>query len=180
MSNKIHLAQKIKALSDNAGTAGEREAALSALERMMKAHGISYEDIEGEDVLKFVYKTPISDPFLQDLICQVCASVIPKRLYGPIMKSAIRYRRLNRLSATGWFLGCECTRGEFIEIIAKYEFYKLDFLRNQKAFFHAYVLKNKLVNPNAKQVRASTPEDLKVLEMMGAIEKKDFHKQIEP
>ena len=107
-TNKIlELAKKINEMAKR-GIDGEKEAAADALIRLMTKHGLSMEDIEGEEQIArgYRYKTELE----KQLIAQVASSV----------KLGARCFTITGRAGTMWV---QATEAEHIEIEFKYEVY---------------------------------------------------------
>jgi len=169
MSKYVELAKKLYELSKK-GQAGESDNAFKKLNTLMKAHGITMEQLEdsGKEINDF--KVPVK---FQWLFIQVASTVGEGMLevYG-----AKTFR--NR-----FFI--ECTYAEKVEIEAKFDFYKKAFESDLKAFRLAFIESNRLFppkksnqEPEDKTERYSKEELAKIAAIASGLNKHDFHKQI--
>jgi len=165
----IELARKINELAKR-GIEGEREAAEIALDRLMRKHGITIEDIEGEEKTRchFAYG---SAPEKQ-LLMQVIASVTK-------IKSYFVPRNGNTKNIV-----MDLTAAENIEIEFKYAIYRRLLKEEYEIFYCAFVQKNKIFHPDAeaKEHVEPTPEqkakNRRILDMAESIKKGNIHKQL--
>jgi hypothetical protein len=136
---------KLLALSDR-GVGGERENAQRFLDRELRRHGLTLEDIATEEKTpqRFSYKTELE----KRLLIQVFASVLDTHepgLYG--------YRGLK---------GCfaDLSAAEFIEVDAAYRIYRKALRDDVKLLWRAFVEKNRIFPRTvAPDVSASEPQE---------------------
>jgi len=173
------LAKKLYELSKR-GIGGEKENAIRMLDKVMKEHGISFEDIESEIKKQrdFRYYSNKEKKFL----VQVISSVIGKRFganHGDLFRGG---KKLYKYTV-------ELTDAQFIEVLEKHRFFWKEFQEAQDLFYSAFIQKQKLYSKPEEKVddeedeKEMTPEEKakmwKMIQMMGGIKKKSITKQIE-
>lgn len=170
--DKLELLQKIKKLAEN-GRAGEKENAQSILNNLMKKYNITDEDLN-EDIIKdFEFK--IHGKIERRLLGQIAFSV-----YGNVndKKGSYCYTYIKNKMLI------KCTDAEFIEIKAKFEFYKAEYKKQLSIFYDAFIQANSIF-PNEKLCKPKdekyflSEEDKKILKMANGIEKSNFRKCLE-
>ncbi len=174
MSKHIELAKKIKALVDQ-GVDGEKISASTLLEKLIQKHNITLEDIEGEYVMDYFFNFPKSDHTLWYQIVK-CVNFNIK-CYGEFPAKVMKSHSLkgNHMIT--------CTPSEYIEIEAKFNFYKKLYESEAKIFFDAFLKANNLLItiPNRPD-REMTKEDYELWkrthEMAQKIKVGEFNKQI--
>lgn len=139
--NYEDLAKKLKALADR-GHGGEKTAAAYQLQKLMKKHCISLEEIESESVSdhRFEFKVETKEIFVQ-----VAAMVIGKDVKLYIVERGNRKVK-NKLYVS-------CTQAQALEIESNYHFYHNDYLKQRKIFTSAYIQKNHLLPPDGGVLR---------------------------
>ncbi len=165
--NKIlDLAKKLKALADQ-GVDGEKENAAAMLQRLMEKHGITLESISDEVKRKRYFDIKTTQ---QKFFQQVASSVIGggfSYFVSPTSKRRI---------------GIELTDAQYIEIDAKFEFYIKAYEKDLDIFYRAFIHRNRLTaKPTENDTRPGhkmSEDDLKVLEMMRAMNKHEFQKRL--
>lgn len=166
----ITLAKKLKALSER-GIGGEKDNAQFQLEKLMKLHNISINDIEDE---KFVSKLYRVGKF-KNLFVQVAFSVGSDITIYEVRDSKIE-------------LIVDSTAEQAIEIQAKFDFflfaYKAEQKKQEQMLFEAFVQKNRLFkNEASAEEKDLTPEEfehiLKVLKLADELEETPYFKQLQ-
>jgi hypothetical protein len=124
----VDLARKLKALAER-GVGGEKENAAQKLKRLLAKHGISIEEIESAERSEelFKYKNGQQQILLQ---CIRMVMGMETKIYS--------VRRLRNAVIV------ECTKAEFLEIKATFEFYSKAYERDLKLFLRAFIQKNRL------------------------------------
>lgn len=145
MSKHIELAKKLKALADR-GIGGEKQNAETMLNQLMKKHNITIEEIEGEKIEMHFFKIDSKHHSLWFQIVKRTNDTI--RCYGEFPKSKIKQFNL------GGNYAIDSTTSEYIEIEAKYDFYRRLYESELDIFFSAFLDANDLLCDNK-------PEDLK-------------------
>lgn len=143
MSKHIELAKKLKALADR-GIDGEKQTAEKMLNALLKKHKISIEEIEGEKLQKYYFKLEaIEHDLWHQIIKNVNYSI---KCYGEFPKKLIK-----ELELGGNYM-IECTAANYIEVEAKYSFYKSLYNDELDIFYYAFLRANDLLvdNPNKK------------------------------
>lgn len=162
----LELARKIKKLCDS-GEGGESANAIEMLNKLMKEHGITLDEMEGEakDYHWFKY-----DKETSALLRQVVASVVGGgNLYG---NKALKNH-----------FGCECTASDALLIEAKFAFYSAKYKKELDIFYKAFVAANDIYPDGpGKNVDDLSPEEreeaMKVLRLSKSMDKHHFLKQI--
>lgn len=151
MEKYIELAKKLFALADK-GMGGEKINAQSMLEKIMKKHGLSIEDIEGEKQTEYFFKD-----IDQRLWHQIVGRVNPEiHCYGKIPAKDVKRVGL----AGNYFI--RCTAHEYVQIEGMYAIYKRLYDEELNIFYHAFCTANDLL------VRPKTPiglDDLNAQEL---------------
>ncbi|MBK7362717.1 MAG: hypothetical protein IPJ01_10515 [Micavibrio sp.] len=175
MSKNIDLAKKLKALADR-GVDGEKTNAEAMLNSLMKKHNITIEEIEGEELLDFFFKIEKIDyKFLNQIIKHVNHTI---KCYGEFPKDVIKKHNLR-----GNYM-INCTSSEYIEIEAKYSFYKKLYEEEVDVFYTAFLTANSLlIDIPDREDKEMTLEDYenwkRVNEMSKKIKVGQFNKQLE-
>lgn len=168
--DKLELIKKIQALALN-GVGGEALNAQKKLESLMKKYNISKEELNEEVVNEFEIKT--KNAFEQDLLNQICFSV-----YGNIDNS----KGLYYYTTSKKIMLVKCTKAEFLEIEAKFDFYKKEYKKQLRLFYKAFIQSNHLFPPTELCKKAEktslTDEDLKVLNLAKGIEEAEYLKRL--
>lgn len=169
MDKVKELALKLKALADR-GEGGEKQNAETMLADLLKKHGISIEELDGEEKSEEIIKI---NPFLTQFSIQIICSIVGDvPLYKVANKSGKYYN--NKLSV-------DCTKRELIEIISSLDFYTKAYKRELKFFEIAFLAKNGIRIKNYKDSNNYQPSEAdkaKVLSMLNGIDKHHFYKQI--
>lgn len=167
--DKLELIKKIKALAEQ-GTGGEKFNAQQKLEELMKKYDISNDDL-AVDILKdfnFNVKREIDKKLLSQILYSVCGDIDERKgVYHCGKKFFIR-----------------CTDAEFLEIDAKFDFYKKEYEKQAKLFYRAFIQANSIFPPKGliredHDFGGWTSEDYKVSVMALGIDKSNFYKRIE-
>lgn len=172
--NAEELIAKVKALAEE-GVAGEKENAKVLLEKLCRKHNIKLSEIDDSSILKF--DVNFGSKYEKRLLNQVFYSVV-----GDIDENKGFYTYIHRHRK-----GClECTKAEFIEIQAKFNFYKYHLEKDMKLFYDAFVQRNNIYPPDEKcKPREEkthfflTDDELKILSMCKGLEKHNYNLQIE-
>lgn len=176
MSKHIDLARKLKALADK-GVGGEKVTAEAMLNALLKKHKITIEEIEGEK-LEDHYFTLTKEEFRlwYQIVKQVRYAL---KVYGEFPKKFIRQYSLDG----NWMITCSAS--EFIEIEAKYSFYKRLFEQELDVFYSAFIKANDLLvdNPNKTADKEMSMEDYlewkRIDDMSKKIKSESFRKQLQ-
>lgn len=170
----INLARKLKALADR-GVGGEKETAYHMLTRLMKQHGITFDDIDGIERVQHEF-------FVNDnqykFFRQVVASVIGAPFSVFHLKGDRRKRKPRFI---------DCTNAEAVEIQAKFDFFWRAYQEEENIFYRAFVQKNHLYTKPDNSDQESEAEELsdeervklwKISQMMTGMDHHHFAKQI--
>lgn len=173
---------KIRALAEK-GYQGERGAAETLLNSLMKKHGITLDELGSEPA---EYRSAFSGEGEYDfrLLCQIAKKLYPEIRIADLRKTPVKHRRMwyeAGLGPKNANVAFYSTKSEFLEIMSVFELYKRDFKEHLETFYYAYLDKNDLLLPSTGE--KSSPEDvervLAALKMEAGIEKKNIYKQIE-
>lgn len=173
MDNKLELIQKIKALAEK-GSGGEKINAQKMLAQLMKKYNISETELSDEVLKEFDIQT--YNKWEQRLLYQVAYSV-----YGNIDNSKVILKYTHH---KGKFC-IRCTSSEFLEIEAKFNFYRYHFKKQQEIFYDAFLCVNDIYPPESLvdrekfEHRDLTDDDLAALRMARGIDKSEYRQQIE-
>jgi hypothetical protein len=161
----IILARKLKTLWDR-GDPGERENAAAKLSALLIRHGLMIEDIEEERILQRTFTVSQKD---EDIFIIVCGNTIgierTMHIKGDPNQPGIWYLDLNN--------------SDFIEIEAKFDFFKRAWMEEYYIFMNAFVGRQGLFALDAK-ASGKEPEEKDYLAAMLAQQMKRhvFHKQL--
>ena len=128
MSKYLDLAKKIKALADR-GIGGEKVNAQLLLDKIMKEHNITIEQLEGVVIGNYYIKVKVED---RQLFSQIVATILGSE--SGVWQT--RYKPKYRMVKT--------TSYNAIQINAKFKFYLLAFNNELKAFKSAFIMANNL------------------------------------
>lgn len=155
MNEREKLIEKIKHVQELAerGVDGERESAAAMLEKLMKKHGITEQEISQEyrEIVWFGYKTPVEERLLAQVIYKVTGK-IPSGCMGA--KSRRKHKKL----------GISCNPLERLEIEFLYAFYKPALEEELKRFLTAFMHLNELF-PEDESPQAPTPRTMSKAEL---------------
>ena len=147
MSKCIDLAKKLKALA-NRGIDGEKINAETMLNALMKKHGITIEEIEGEKIEDYYFQVKKEDIRLwHQIIAKVDDSISS---YGEFPKNVIK-----EFSLKGNHM-LKCTTSQYVEIEAKLSFYKKLYEEELEIFFIAFLSANDLLVKESDPKKAYT------------------------
>ena len=166
------LLQKIKQLAER-GVGGEKENAEKMLKQLMKKYNISESELNSETIEMF--ETNVKDIFESKLLTQIHYSVC-----GNINEDKfVSYLPKNKKHAYIF-----CTKAEFIEIEAKFKFYKEIWKKQLNTFFSAFINTERIFPPKELMKITKdnnhelTKEDMEILKMSANLDKHNFYKQI--
>lgn len=150
----IILAKKLQALV-NGGVGGEAENAQRFLDKLMTEHNISMSDLDDEVINSYDIFYDIRIPYIDKLITQVAYSVL-----GNINpnKGVYTYRFFNNGRARWHKLSVKCTANEYVEILAKYEFYTYHYKNELENFYQAFIIANNIYSPESLRVKDDDTE----------------------
>lgn len=182
MDNKekiIELARKIKELSDK-GQDGEKQSAEYHLQKLLKKHGLTLQDIilPERTTFDFSLGADIPTKFVMQVLASCCGSSKEYgwNLYGFKSKSSKnKSYKIENIEPTLYF-----------EFLFKVDFYWKDYQIQSEIFYSAYIQKNALytkdTTTSAKEINEMSIEDkeklLKTLTMMENIDRVSFRKAL--
>ena len=165
----LKLARKLNTLAER-GLGGEKENAQRQLERIMKQYGLSYDDINGTEIISQVFKVGNYRKLFIQVVVSISSDI---KIFG--------------YKGTKAKMILDCTAEQMIEVHSKFEFYKKAYQREFKnyenTFFSAFVQKNKLYSNEEPEEKKLTPEELKrlikVFSLAEELEENNYYKQLE-
>ena len=170
--DRLELLKKIQALAKN-GVGGEKFNAQQKLSELMEKYHIRDEDLETEVIKSFDFR--VGNKMEKELLGQIAYSV-----YGDKNEKKGYYSYIHIKNK----MCVECTDAEFLEIEAKFSFYKHELKKQIDRFYQAFIQANEIF-PNPELCKSKeekfflSEEDMKILRMAKGIEKSEFLKQIE-
>ena len=147
MSSKnkgLNLARKLKVMAER-GEQGEAQNAAAKLEQLMARYSLTMADIEGEELKDRVFVLPKEVDI--DFVSQVASSVFGRNysIYGYKYAPQRGYRKYQ----------IEAVRSaDFVEFVAKVEYYWADLQAQLSIFRSAYVQKNHLYRKETEEEEA--------------------------
>ncbi len=168
MSKYLELAKKLKALAER-GIGGEKTNAERMLKDLMRKHGFTIEDIEGEEI-DFHELKGVS-PEKRKMFYQVGYHVCGQKFKSMDVR---RHRKT---------LFIKCTKAQAIEIEAKLNFFFKLYTEEMEVFYHAFIQRNNIFSEDSKSDRPKTDEEKefarRVVEMSGSIKKGNYSKLLQ-
>jgi hypothetical protein len=155
-STPLELAKKLKALADRGATDAERENASEHLERLMKKHKISIDEVDS-DVLK---------------LRQFRVKPEQIKIWKQVVSNVVGRGQKVQYNATENIMAIELTNSDCIEIDAKYTFHWHKLIEEQEIFYQAYIQKNELWVKGSELMPPPmnlSEEEMKKLEQMRKI-----------
>lgn len=176
MSKHLELAKKLKALSEK-GFGGEKVTAEKMLNNLLKKHNLTFDEIEENDKKDFFFKiiNKLEFKILYQIVKQVNYYI---DCYGEIPKSKITKYKLK-----GNYL-ITCTVSEYLEIEAKFLFFKDLYNKELILFTRAFIHANDLGVDDPKgdiekpQKEENFEESLRIYGLASNIKKGEFYKQL--
>jgi len=154
------LLLKLKALSEQ-GNGGEKENATDMLNKALKKHGITLEDLEKEEKEGRTFK--IKDRGDSSIILAQCIwDVVPNAEIKQNTKKLEIY--------------CYLNASDFVEVSEKYKHYYNIWLKEKKEFLTAYILRNKigLGAESSSESKLTEEEQLSIVKKMSSIDDNKF------
>lgn len=175
MNKHLELARKLKALADR-GIGGEKQNTESILNALLRKHGITIEEIEEEKLERYYFRLKEDEHSLwHQIIKHVNYSI---KCYGEFPQKMIKQFEL------GGNYMIECTAANYVEIEAKYSFYKRLYNEELEVFYSAFLKANNLLvdNPNKNDNSDISMEDYeqwkRIIDMADKIRVGQFRKQL--
>jgi hypothetical protein len=167
---------KVKALVDKGATEGERAAARTLLNTLLKKYGIKESELEAETLQTRWFEA--RGEWEKRLLVAVCWG-----LFKEEFKGRSTYDRVN--PETGRIrrnmVGIEMTNAEYIDVAAAFEFYTALYERELTVFQNAFINKHKLflaVN-YVSEGDAGYESALAVKKMAAGLSGETYRKQLE-
>jgi hypothetical protein len=153
------LLLKLKALSEQ-GNGGEKENATDMLNKVLKKHGLTLEDLEKEE--KDIRTFKIKDRGDSSIILAQCIwDVLPNAEIKQNTKKLEIY--------------CYLNTSDFVEVSEKYKHYYNIWLKEKKEFLTAYILRNKIgLSESSGESNLSEEEQLSIVNKMASIKDNKF------
>lgn len=153
------LLLKLKALSEQ-GKGGEKENATEMLNKALKKHGLTLEDLEKEEKQGRTFKIKDrgdSSVILAQCIWDVCPNAEIKQ------------------STKKLEIYCYLSASDYIEVSEKYKHYYNIWLKEKKEFLTAYILRNKIgLSESSGESSLSQEEQISIVKKMGSIQYNKF------
>jgi hypothetical protein len=168
-NKKYELLRKIKALSVF-GVDGEKENAEKMLNKFMRKHGISAEDIEGEKWEEFKFKIP-KEKILIKLHWQIVHFVLSQH---------IQFKEFTYINVRSYMVS-NLPVNLGIELSMKLDFYIKAFSLDLDSFYLAFLYKNHLLlqgSDEAEHNQEVINKHKKAALMSQYLDTHNFHKQI--
>lgn len=185
------IAQKLLALAKQ-GVNGEAANAEDLLNKYLKKHGLTLEDIDSEQVKEYYIDLGRDDEkskFFSQVVSSVGGDEIPifiltnngkkwlnaTRFDSPIIRQKVRLTSIVK--------EYHCTEAERAEILSSFYFYWDEYQRHKNLFYRAFIQKQRLFS-NASRSKPSakedlTEEDLEMLKIAEGIERKTKQLRLE-
>ena len=138
MKKELKRLKKIYALALD-GVGGEKETAQLLLEKLMKKHGITLEEIKGLE--KYTTSKNVKNGYRVNLYCQVCSYI----LSSESLDTLEMWKNRSTTKIVGLM-----TVEEKIDVLESYEFHVKLFEEERKRLLHAFIYKHNLYNQNPK------------------------------
>jgi hypothetical protein len=173
MSNdKLALAKKLRELALH-GSDGEREAAQATLDKILKKYDLSLNDIDDEQQMEYRFKYHGEEE--RRLLRQISNKVFNEKGHVQSLYYSSSGRKCSNTVAI------TCTKAQYIEIEALFDFYKRLYEKEKELFFIVFVHKHKLfddkVDDNDSDI--SDEDILRMRFMMAGLSDNKPHKQLE-
>lgn len=168
MNKYIELARKLRELWLR-GEENERQNAEQKLKALLEKHGMTLEDIEGDAVEMRAFQVTPKDI---DIFTIMVANVL-----GSEWCDKICTKNGDPLEGV-WYLPLNSS--DYIELEAKYEFFKAAFYKEYTIMLKAFVYKQDIYAKDAEEAepRLPTEEDIMVTLAARAMMKQHFRKQL--
>lgn len=154
-SEKIkELLLKLKSLSEQ-GIGGEKDNAIDMLEKALKKHGLTLEDLEKEEKEMRTFKIKDKSDSLNILV-QCIYDVCPNSKISEAVSSLKIF--------------CELNASEYIEVIEKYNHYYNYWLKEKSQLFVAFLVKNRLGTDRKSSVEIDEEERKSIIKKMEVME----------
>lgn len=169
MDKYLELAKKLNELAKR-GVGGESENAKRFLDKLLKKHGISPEQIEGDKIEREYFK--LNKKTDERLMAQIFSNIL-----GDAYNSYYQSKQKKTI------VSVDCTKAQQIEIQAKYDFYSKLYEQEVEIFYSAFIQRNELwstkTQKSERKLSAKELEEQKrILDMMRGIKKDSPLKQL--
>ena len=167
--------KKLQVLANNTNFEHEKASALKKLNELMKKHGITEADLYDEAVsmYQFKFKGKVEKTLLYQIFWKV--------LNIQEIQTYFIERQGRKISN---MIGLDCTERQKLEIDFLFDFYKKLYLKEEKAFINAFILKHKLYgmspenDKNDKCKELSKDEVLQIQQLMKGMKTDSPRKRI--
>lgn len=159
-SNKIkEILLKFKALSEK-GDGGEKTTATEMLNKALKKHGLTLEDLEKEEREPRVFKIKNREDSLT-ILFQCIKDVREDSKVDFSTRTLQAY--------------CDLNASDYIEVCEKYKHYYNIWLKEKKQFLTAYILRNEIgLSSKPSEGKIDEEEKMAIIKKMGTIEDNKF------
>lgn len=163
--DKLNMLKKLKELSER-GIGGEKENAARMLEKLMKKHGLTLDDLAEEELkeIELEYHNEEEASLIRQVVYKVLgtAEAAQKAIF------VYRYGKGKRSKKL-----IKCTPSEAAEIILLYNFYR-DLWETERAkLFEAFIQKNSIFGKSTgEEENSMTPEEIAEIMRLMSIFKK--------
>lgn len=155
---RIELLLKFKALSEQ-GNGGEKTTANEMLNKALKKHGLTIEDLEKEEMETRTFKIKDKSDSLNVLV-QCIYDVHP---------DAKITQAVNALK-----IFCDLNSSEYIEVLEKYHHYYNYWLKEKSQLFVAFLVKNRLGTDRKSSVEIDEEEQNSIIKKMEVMKDNKF------
>lgn len=178
MPNIERIKEKLRKLLEltRQGVGGEKNNAQSVLDKLLKKHSITLEDLDPECAPVEPYEFSFKNEVERDLLHQVIYSVLQ------VSSVFVRDQHANSKKVC-----IKVTKAQKLEIDLAFEVYRIAFKKEQQRLFLAFIHKNRLCGPGLDKDDAEkapkpsllSKEDVEaIITMMNAIKTTRVHKAL--
>lgn len=169
--------RKMKALADR-GEGGERENAERLLAEIAAEHGIDLDELDEERLQDFYVE--LRESFKHKMLSQLCAL---KRQELKWQGVSLDGHRMSVWKCKGKYMYSvsNCTKAEWLELMAKLEVLARAYKRQLDDFYHAFLMANHLLVEAEGEEELSQEERrrlFRIAQMSLGIEKSQLNKQL--
>ena len=170
--------RKMKQLADR-GVGGERENAERLLAEIAAQYGINLADLE-EEKLEDFYVT-LKEVRKRKMLSQLCALKRQELKQEGVTLENYRMKMWN-CNEPNLYAVSNCTKAEWLELMAKLEVLYRDYKRQLEDFYYAFLMANNLLLEPSDDTKAPSEEEMRkysrITRMSRGIEKSQLNKQL--
>lgn len=162
--------RKIKALADG-GVGGEAENARASLEKMLRKHGLSFEDLLTVATRRYHFSCKRVNE--KRLFCQVAVSVLQSREVK-IFDLKVNGRTTNKVAI-------DLTPAQYLDVEAAFNYYKEALRKEEERLFQAFIHRHDLFPPSDGReptAKMSKDELAKLMAMIQGLGESSFQKPL--